>query len=131
MASPLRRFAATAPRHRLARALLVAGLLGLALVTWRAAPRDTSIEYALGGSHRELVELRVAYLLDGEELSGARFDFPGGAPARVAHRPTLPPGELEVRIEATSRDGRNHRSTRRLTTPAEGAVTLGLEGERP
>ena len=117
-------------RHRrlLSRLVLLVAVLVVALELWPRVPRDTDLEFALGPGHERVVELRVAYLVDGEELHGVAFDFPAGAPDRVRHRVSLPAGEYQLKLELRSRGGRSRQLIRRLKTPVEGLVTIQLEG---
>lgn len=103
-------------------------LLGVASIGTKlsgAVPRDVAIEYRLGGQ-RDVEELRVAYVLDGEEVAGARFE---GPPARLSHELSLSPGRY--RIEALVREGGAQRVVRRaLRVPAEGVVLIDLSRDQ-
>jgi hypothetical protein len=116
-------------RRRLARLTLLAGALmvaGQLVPNW---PREVNVEYVLGRAHGEIVELRVSYVRDDDELHGVSFGFPGGAPSLVRHRVTLPSGEFELRCELRGRGGEWHRLVRHLHAPADGPVRISLEGE--
>jgi len=114
-------------RYTLARAVLVVGALVVGRELWPMIERETEVELELGPSHAEVVELRLTYLLEGEELHGVSFRFVGGAPARVKHRVSLPAGDLELHLVVQQRDGVSHVVTRRLHTPAEGRVRIRLD----
>lgn len=117
-----------AHRHRLARLVLAGAVLAVGLTVWSELPRTTVLEYGLGTDHRDVIELRVAYLQDGDAYHGARFDFPAGAPRHVRHRVSLPSGRFEVRLDVVSRKGRTVRTVRPLLTPADGLVKIPLTG---
>lgn len=116
-------------RHRVARLLFFVGLLAVAWQLLPNVPRDTDLEFALGSGHQRVVELRVAFERDGEELHGVRFDFPDGAPRTVRHTLRLPSGDYVVRCELRERGGDSHELRRTLKTPAEGVVRIPLARE--
>ena len=90
-------------------------------------PRKVDVEIDLPPTHREIVEVRVAYVQDGEELHGVSFNFPGGAPGQVRHSVTLPPGDFEVHTELRQSHGFTLASVRKLHAPVEGLVKIRLE----
>jgi len=120
-------------RRRLATLAAVLGLGVLALTLWPAVPRETQLELVLGPEHAQVVEVRVAYVQQQEELHGVRLGFPQGAPAVVRHRVSLPSGRFEVRLHLLRRAGPALSFVRTLHTPADGVVRLRLaagdEGE--
>jgi len=89
---------------------------------------DTVVELDLGPGHAEVVELRLIYMLEGEELRGVSFQFSSGAPARVQHRVSLPTGELELHCVVRGRDGASHVLTRKLRTSAGRRVRISIAG---
>lgn len=111
-------------RRRRRKVALLVALVGVLLVGSRlagAVPRDVAIEYRLE-SQRPVQEVRIAYILDGEEVVGARFEGPG---SRVSHEVSLPPGRY--RVEALVRDEGTQRLVRRaLRVPAAGIVYIDL-----
>ena len=112
-------------RRRLAPGVIVIGAAAVGGQLVSALPRDLQIRYSLGPSHGDVVEARIAYWLDGQELKGARFQWGEGAPATVRHTVELAPGRYEIRADLveTSRV----RSVRRaLRVPAEGEVRIDL-----
>jgi hypothetical protein len=116
-------------RARFARLVLILGALvvaGQLLPNW---PREVEVEYELGQAHTEVVELRVSYMRDDDELHGVSFGFPSGAPSLVHHRVTLPSGEFQLRCEVRDRRGAAHTVIRYLHAPAEGPVRISLEAE--
>jgi hypothetical protein len=113
-------------RRRLARLVLGLGLIYSARLLWPSWPHETELEFELGPDHAQVVELRVAYLHQGEELHGVSFGFPSGAPALVRHKLSLPPGKLVLSCELRARDGGARRLTRTLTAPVEGVVRIPL-----
>jgi hypothetical protein len=116
-------------RRALARVVLVVGTLVVARQLWPAVARDTDVELELGPSHADVVEVRISYLLEGEELHGVSFRFDNGAPAKVRHRVSLPSGDFELQCVLRSRDGASRVVTRKLRTPAEGLVRIWVTGE--
>lgn len=113
-------------RKRLARVL---GVLIVVLAYSQlapAVPQESDLEFALGPDHQQVVELRVAYVQNGEPYKGARFDFPTGAPAQVSHRVSLPGGDYEVRVELLRRGRAVERIVRSMHSPAEGRLRLHL-----
>ena len=106
-------------------------IVGTALVLFQFWPLiqpllgdPTVVELELGPEHAQVRELRLVYLLEGEELRVVSFRFQDGAPARVRHRVSLPAGELELQCLLTGRDGAARVLTRRLRTPAAGLVRI-------
>lgn len=85
---------------------------------------DTVVELELGPEHAEVLELRMVYLVEGEEFRVVSFRFEDGAPARVRHKVSLPPGELELQCVLRDRRGASRVLTRRLHTPAPGLVRI-------
>ena len=75
----------------------------LGVTFWPRVPLATDLEFVLGPGHSDIVELRVAYVQGGEEMYGASFPFPGGAPRSVRHRVSLPSGRFEVKLELRGR----------------------------
>jgi hypothetical protein len=90
-----------------------------------AMRHDTDIVVLLGDDHSEIVEARLSYVLDGEEMQGARFEFAEGAPDRVYHHASLPGGRYDVEIELRTHD-EVRAETRALDVPADGRVRLDL-----
>lgn len=115
-------------RHRplAARLIALAGLAAVAAVLAPRVPRPVKVDLLLGPAHQEFVEVRVAYLQEGEELHGVAFNFPSGAPPRVHHEVSLPAGDFEVHTELRRADGRSQASTRSLHAPATGTVLIPL-----
>ena len=111
-------------RQKLARVVLLGATLIVGLTVWAEVPRDTELEYDLGDRHTEVVELRIAYMRDGEPYHGVRFGYSTGAPPRVSHRVSLPSGQFNIQLDVRERGGATHRSIRRLDTPADGLVRI-------
>ena len=116
-----------AQRERVARLVAVLGVAVLALVVMPHVPRKVDVEFELGPTHREIVEVRVAYVQDGEELKGVSFSFPEGAPGQLRHSVSLPPGDFEVHTELRPSHGLSLASVRKLHAPTEGPVKIRLE----
>jgi len=112
-------------RRRLARFVILVGLIVVGTQIFQASPRETEIRYGLGPRHDDVVELRIAYAVEGEEAVGARFRFEDGAPRSVRHTVELHPGRYEVRADVMERGGQ--RSVERaLRVPADGVVHIDL-----
>jgi hypothetical protein len=116
-----------AHRRSLARITLLCGGVVVALALFPHVPRKVDVEFELGPTHREIVEVRVAYVQDGEELKGVSFSFPDGAPGQLRHSVSLPPGDFEVHTELRPSHGLSLASVRKLHAPAEGLVKIRLE----
>src|SRR4051812_38344785 len=127
---PFRRVFA-AHRPLLSRLTALLGVAVVALVLLPHVPRKVDVELELGPSHREIVEVRVAYVKDGEELHGVSFSFPDGAPGLVRHSVSLPPGDFEVHTELRPSDGHSRGSVEKLHAPADGPVRIWLQPDAP
>jgi hypothetical protein len=119
-------------RRVLARLVLATGTTVVLLQFWPLVEPlvspDTVVELELGPEHAEVVELRLIYLLEGEELRGVSFRFSDGAPATVQHRVSLPSGELELQCVLRGRDGASRVLTRKLRTQVGGRVRISIAG---
>ena len=113
-------------RQRLARLLFAGGLLAVAFQLGPHLPRETEVEFELGAEHQQVVELRVGFEREGEEMHGIKLGFPSGAPATVRHSLNLPAGEYVVLCELRARGGASRQFTRRLVAPADGVVRIEL-----
>lgn len=115
----------------MARLIGMGGVLLVASVLLRGAPRTVDVELELGPLHRQFVELRIAYVREGEgeELHGALFAFPNGAPGSLKHSVQLPAGDFEVHTELRPEHGKILASVGRLHAPSEGLVVIRV-GER-
>jgi len=127
---PLRRMF-VAHRERLARLIALLGVIVVGLVLVPHLPRKVDVEIELGPSHREIVEVRVAYVKDGEELHGVSFSFPDGAPGQVRHSVSLPAGDFEVHTELRPSHGQSRGSVDRLHAPADEPVRIRLKPDAP
>lgn len=124
----LQRIAEVYARHRrlFGRLVLVAGVLATGSVLLDAYPRNVSIRYDLGARHEEVLELRIAYVHDGEEAKGVRFAYPQGATAAtVRHDLELGPGRYDIYVDLVQRHG-GRRLVRKLTVPTAGLVRIDL-----
>lgn len=115
-------------RRRIARILFAAGLLAVVLQLGPHVPQETALEFALGDDHAQVVELRVGFEREGEELHGVSLGFPKGAPATVRHTLNLPAGEYVLYCELRQRGGGSRQLIRRMTAPADGIVRIDLIG---
>jgi hypothetical protein len=116
-------------RRRLARLLGLGGVLLVASLLLRGAPRKVDVEFDLGPAHREFVGIRVAYVQGGEELHGVAFSFPHGAPVTVEHSLKLPVGDFEVHTELLPEHGPALASVGRLHSPSDGKVHIRVPTE--
>jgi len=118
-------------KQRIARMVGLGGILLVASQLIRAAPREVEVELKLGQDHRRFVEVRVAYVQQGEELHGVTFRFPHGAPGLVHHSVQLPAGEFEVHTELRPPSGRALASIGRLQAPSDGRVVIQVPTDHP
>lgn len=106
-------------RQRIARFLLVAAVCFGATRVWPAVPHTTDMRFDLGPQHREIMELHVGFLRDGEPVKGALFRFPDGAPETVRHEVMLPTGRYDLQVRCRRATG---------TTSIERVIMLPTEG---
>lgn len=118
-------------KQRIARMVGLGGILLVASQLIRAAPREVEVELKLGPNHRRFVEVRVAYVQQGEELHGVAFKFPEGAPGFVHHAVQLPAGEFEVHTQLRGASGPALASVGRLQAPSEGRVVIQVPTDPP
>ena len=116
-------------RQRAAPLVLLIGLLVVGGTVFEASPRETEIRYDLGPEHRGIETARIAYLLDGDEVLGARFSFEEGAPASLRHTVDLSPGRYEVKAELRG-PGMSRDLSRVIEVPAEGLLRVDV-GDDP
>lgn len=116
-------------RRKLAPAVLLIGAVVIGAELWSQVPQQADVEYVLGSRHADVVELRVGYLLEGEELHGVSFRYPEGAPRVVRHEVSLPSGRYTIALEVRRRRGTSRRVERSLQMPAEGVVRLEVSRE--
>lgn len=106
-------------RQRIARVLLVGAVCFGATRVWPAVPQTTDVRFELGPQHREIMELQVGFLRDGEPVKGASFRFPEGAPETVRHEVMLPTGRYDLQVRCRRAQG---------TTSVERVIVLPNEG---
>jgi hypothetical protein len=111
-------------KARIARLIGMGGVLIVASVLIRGAPRTVDVEIELGPLHRQFVELRIAYVHEGQELHGALFAFPNGAPGSLKHSVQLPAGDFEVHTQLRPEHGKILASVGRLHAPSDGLVVI-------
>jgi hypothetical protein len=116
-------------KQRIARVIGLGGVLLVASLLLRGAPRKVDVEFDLGPQHNQFVEIRVAYVQGGEELHGVSFSFPNGVPGSVQHSLQLPAGEFEVRTELRPEHGPSLASVGRLRAPADSRVHIRVPTE--
>jgi hypothetical protein len=114
----LRQSLFNAPRHRgkLAHALILAGIIGAALLFARVGmPRQVGISYRLPPSVRSL---EIEYEQDGEIVRTAQFGWDEvDSPRVVRHEPELAPGT--ARVIATVRNHQGVDRTIRRTVEVD------------
>lgn len=116
-------------RRRLAPFVVLVGMLAVGGTVFEASPREVEIRYDLGPEHRRVVEARIVYLFEGEEVKGARFTWAEGAPPSLRHTVDLSPGRYEVRVDLLEPGARQRSLERALRVPAEGLVRIDLFDE--
>ena len=128
---PLRSLIAKLQPHkaRIARFVGLVGVVIVASLLIRGSPRTVDVELELGPLHRQFVELRTAYVREGQELHGALFAFPNGAPGSLKHSVTLPAGEFEVHTELRPEHGKILASVGKLQAPSDGLVVIRVPTE--
>lgn len=100
----------------------VVGVLVVGGRIFEAVPREVSVEYSV--PEASVDEVRVAYFLDGDEVSGVRFER-----RPMTHTVQLSPGRY--RVEAVVRADEGQRVVRRaLRVPADGVVHIDLGDDR-
>ena len=119
-----------AHKQRIARLVGLAGVLIVASLLFKGAPRKVDVEFDIGPGHRNFVEIRVAYVQGGEELHGVQLSFPEGVPGSVQHTVQLPEGEFEVHTELRPQHGPTVASVGRLRAPSDGRVHIRVPTER-
>ena len=118
-------------KQRIARLIGLSGVLLVASLLIRGAPREVEVELMLGPAHRQFVAVRVAYVQQGEEIHGVAFSFPDGAPGQLHHSVQLPAGEFEVHTELRPPHGPVLASIGRLHAPSDGRVVIQVPTDRP
>jgi hypothetical protein len=124
-------------RKRIARLLVLAAGLMVALYFARSWPKGQTVHYVLGdGAPRvEEVEARWAAAGDGDDwMRQTTFQYaPGTAPRIVTHEPRLPDGEYIVEIEIVAsgpgvppEHSTEHSTVRRHVTLSGGATSIEL-----
>lgn len=118
-------------KRRIARFIGLGGVLIVASLLLRNAPREVQVDLMLGPLHRQFNEVRVAYVQRGEEVHGVAFTFPDGAPGQLHHSLQLPEGDFEVHTELRARDGHSPAlaSIGRLHAPSDGHVVIRVPTE--
>ncbi|MGH7298112.1 MAG: hypothetical protein ACRELB_24445 [Polyangiaceae bacterium] len=90
-------------RQRLARMLVLAAVLSVALFLARRWPKDQTVHYVLGSAAPRVEELDARWAAgvgSDDWLREATFRFdPGKAPRVVTHEARLPDGDYTVEVE--------------------------------
>jgi hypothetical protein len=116
--SPARRAA-----RPLARLVFLAGAVAIALFLFRAAPRDVTLVYGLGGVDARSLEVDV--VRNAETLRHAEFRFGAGAPPAVTHRVRLTDGDYQVRVTIGAGQGAR-RVERPIHVSESGTIVIPL-----
>jgi hypothetical protein len=116
-------------KRRIGRFVGLVGVLIVASLLIRGAPRKVQVELMLGPLHRQFTEVRVAYVQQGEEVHGVSFTFPEGAPGKLQHSVQLPAGEFEVHTELRPAHGPIVASIGRLHAPSDESVVIRVPTE--
>jgi hypothetical protein len=123
-------------RNRVARGVLVLGLIALA--AWLAPhwPRQQQLVFRLGSSHARITRLEASWVRQGDaEIEGGFIlNFSDPPPETVRHTLTLPSGEYTVTVELTrkgSGDTRTKTTWARRVTLGGKETTLPLGDDHP
>ncbi|HJW74307.1 MAG: hypothetical protein A2V77_02420 [Anaeromyxobacter sp. RBG_16_69_14] len=108
----------------LARLLFLAGAVGIGLFFLRAAPRDVTLVYAVGGSGGRALEVDIEK--GGAAIRRAEFHLAEGAPAQVSHRVRLTDGEYVVHLTLMV-DGASRRLERSISVSESGTIVIPIE----
>ncbi len=111
-------------RRRIAGALLVIFVLGIALDLARTVPRETQLAFDLGTDHDDVRSIELAYTCGDEAVEHARHRYPRGAPARLTDALDLVPGRYQVRLDVAYADGHVRTHEGQFEAPAEGVVVV-------
>jgi hypothetical protein len=103
-----------------ARLLFIGGAVAVALVFFRASPRDVTLVYALGDAGAREVEIDIRKA--GETVRHAEFRAPHAAQLR--HDVRLTDGEYEVRVRVAPGDGPPRLVDRTITVTESGTIVL-------
>lgn len=114
-------------RRAISRVVLLGAVLFLCMRLWPSIPHETNIMYDLGPEHKNIVELRIDYLYEGEAHCGTILHYPSGAPSLVRHRVQLPYGTYRIVIEARWRDRQRKTFVRSLRVPANTVVRINAK----
>lgn len=91
-----------AAQRRIAALVLLLGLLASLLLARSSWPFEREIVMKFRGDRADLRSMEIKFVSSsGDEVAGARWSFPGGAPPTVTARPSLVRGrwEASVRLE--------------------------------
>ena len=116
-------------RRRIARLLLVAAVCFGATKIWPAVPQKSDLRIELGPQHREIMELHLDFMRDGEHLQSASFRFPLGAPESLRHEISLPTGRYDVRVQCR-RASATTSVEREIELPSSDVVRINATGDR-
>ena len=108
----------------LVRLLFLAGAVGIGLFLLRAAPRDVTLLYAVGGSRGRALEVDIEK--GGESIRRAEFRLADGTPAQVSHRLRLTDGEYVLRLTLMV-GGASRRVDRPITVSESGTIVIPIE----
>ena len=106
----------------LARLVFLAGAIGIGLFLFRAAPRDLTLVYGLGGGPARSLEVEIRRGV--ETVRHAEFRF-ADAPASVSHRVRLTDGDYTVHATVRA-EGASREVDRPLTVTESGTIVIPL-----
>jgi len=114
-------------KHRLRASKFVLAIFVIAVVMeiGSAVPRDVRIDYRFP-DHSEVVEARLEYEYEGEQVREVTLRWPEGAPRSVRDTVELSPGDYDVSVLLVGEDGMMRELHGELTAPADGVVRVRL-----
>lgn len=112
-------------RRRLAFVAFVVFLGAVALELGGAAPREVRVSYTFP-DHGNAREARIEYSREAEPIREVRLRWPDGAPREVRDTMNLSPGDYDISVLLTYREGPERHLSGLLTAPADGVVRVML-----
>ena len=110
-------------RRRIQLALIAAFVVAITLIWGGSYPREVTVALRVAES-TSVTEAQIDFTQDDEPVRSITRRFPAGAPSPIRETVSLSPGDYDVSVLLTRRDGGIERRTARLTSPAEGVVHL-------
>lgn len=92
-------------QRRVAGLVLLLGLLGSLLVARSSWPFEREVVLKFRGDRSDLRRMEIKFVASsGEEVAGATWSFPGGAPPAVTAHPSLVRGAWEASVRLVRSD---------------------------